>query len=144
MAHRYTFSSSNLKLFPRSLTIANGVEYGLARVNHDRRLVVLASAASPVPGAFEGECSEFAGNTLLVGPLNAHNVVLLRDQLTWLQPRPLGLKTSAGMGDRIGLATPGHSRAMRTAEGKIAPVFAQESIREKHFVRHLHPFLPAE
>jgi hypothetical protein len=34
------------------------------------------------------------------------------------------------MGDRIGLATPGHVRAMRTTQGKIAPIFAQQSIRE--------------
>ena len=26
----------------------------------------------------------------------------------WLRPRPLGTKTSAGLGDRLGLATPGH------------------------------------
>jgi hypothetical protein len=34
------------------------------------------------------------------------------------------------MGDRIGLATPGHVRATRKTEGKIAPIFAQQSIRE--------------
>jgi hypothetical protein len=43
---------------------------------------------------------------------------------------PLGLQASFGFGDRIGLATPGHVEAMRRAGGPIAPIFAQQSIRE--------------
>jgi hypothetical protein len=42
----------------------------------------------------------------------------------------LGLQPSFGFGDRIGLATPGHVRAMQTAGEGIAPIFAQQSIRE--------------
>jgi hypothetical protein len=34
------------------------------------------------------------------------------------------------MGDRLGLATPGHVRAVRAVGGEIAPVFAQQSMRE--------------
>ncbi|HSI34350.1 MAG TPA: tagaturonate epimerase family protein [Tepidisphaeraceae bacterium] len=45
-------------------------------------------------------------------------------------PVPLGLTPSFGFGDRIGLATPGHVEAMRRAGGSIAPIFAQQSIRE--------------
>lgn len=42
----------------------------------------------------------------------------------------LGLRPSFGFGDRIGLATPGHIEAMRRAGAGIAPIFAQQSIRE--------------
>jgi hypothetical protein len=42
----------------------------------------------------------------------------------------LGLQASFGFGDRIGLATPGHVEAMRRAGKGIAPIFAQQSIRE--------------
>jgi hypothetical protein len=42
----------------------------------------------------------------------------------------LGLATSAGFGDRLGVATPGHVRALRAAGGGIRPIFAQQSIRE--------------
>ena len=42
----------------------------------------------------------------------------------------LGLQPSFGFGDRIGLATPGHAAAMRTAGAGFAPIFAQQSIRE--------------
>jgi hypothetical protein len=42
----------------------------------------------------------------------------------------LGLQPSFGFGDRIGLATPGHVEAMKLAGRGIAPIFAQQSIRE--------------
>ncbi len=43
---------------------------------------------------------------------------------------PLGLAPSFGFGDRIGLATPGHVDAVRQSGTGIAPIFAQQSIRE--------------
>ncbi len=42
----------------------------------------------------------------------------------------LGLQPSFGFGDRIGLATPGHMEAMKRAGASLAPIFAQQSIRE--------------
>jgi len=46
------------------------------------------------------------------------------------QPTTLGMTPSFGFGDRIGLATPGHIAAMKRAGRGIAPIFAQQSIRE--------------
>lgn len=51
-------------------------------------------------------------------------------ELPTLRPVPLGLEPSFGFGDRTGLATPGHVRAMQRAGGGILPIFAQQSIRE--------------
>jgi len=42
----------------------------------------------------------------------------------------LGLQPSFGFGDRLGLATPGHVEAMKRCGAGIAPLFAQQSIRE--------------
>lgn len=42
----------------------------------------------------------------------------------------LGLAPSFGFGDRIGLATPGHVRAMQRSGQGILPIFPQQSIRE--------------
>ena len=42
----------------------------------------------------------------------------------------LGLTPSFGFGDRIGVATPGHIASMRQAGQGIAPIYAQQSIRE--------------
>jgi hypothetical protein len=130
MTHPYLLRSMNLSISPRSLATKDGVEYGVTQTDQGPRVVLLAPASSTTLTAFKGERFEAGENTLLVGPLDQHNAGSLRAQLSWLQPRPLGLKTSAGMGDRIGLATPGHVRAMRMTNGKIAPVFAQQSIRE--------------
>ncbi|MFA5873928.1 MAG: tagaturonate epimerase family protein [Anaerolineales bacterium] len=121
-------SLSNLNIFPRSLVNQDGVEYALAQTTTGLQLVMLADPAAHA--GFEGECFELAGKTLLIGPCNLQNAAALRARLDWLQPGLLGLRTSAGMGDRVGLATPGHVRAVRAAGGKIAPVFAQQSIRE--------------
>jgi hypothetical protein len=43
---------------------------------------------------------------------------------------PLGLAPSFGFGDRLGVATPGHVASLKRAGGSIAPIFAQQSIRE--------------
>jgi hypothetical protein len=43
---------------------------------------------------------------------------------------PLGLAPSFGFGDRLGFATPGHVAALRRAGQGVAPIFAQQSIRE--------------
>jgi hypothetical protein len=42
----------------------------------------------------------------------------------------LGMQPSFGFGDRTGLATPGHVESMQRAGSGIAPIFAQQSIRE--------------
>ena len=124
---------SRLKFFPRSLVSHDTAEFGLADSDAGPRLAILTVADNATRlQAFEGEHSALAmldGHTLLIGPLSPRNAAALRDQLSWLKPRVLGLRTSAGLGDRLGLATPGHVRAIRAA-GSIAPIFAQQSIRE--------------
>jgi tagaturonate epimerase len=59
----------------------------------------------------------------------------LRELFPWLRPRRLGLRRSFGFGDRLGIATPGHVRALRAAGGDLAPIFAQQSIREMERTR---------
>jgi hypothetical protein len=124
------FKDFNLQVDPRSVVSTPEADYGLAETKNGRRLAALAGTESPALRALEGESSEIAGRTLLLGPLSPRNAAALRSKLPWLQPRLWGLRTSAGLGDRLGLATPGHVRAVRAAGGSIAPIFAQQSIRE--------------
>jgi hypothetical protein len=119
---------SNLDLFPYSLTEQGNVEYGLARTSAGRMLAIVADPA--VLAGFEGETSELAGKILFLGKCSSKNAATLRARLTWLQPGLVGMRTSAGLGDRLGLATPGHVRAVRATGGKVVPFFAQQSIRE--------------
>jgi hypothetical protein len=78
---------------------------------------------------------------LCLCPTTYANAVALHGALDFTKPRTLGLATSAGCGDRLGLATPGHVRSVRKtlrhptevgASGQvgIAPIFTQQSIRE--------------
>ena len=114
--------------YPDSLSEAEGTTFCLVREegNHTKFLGVMGNADGFVDGR------EAAGGVRLF-PLSAENARALRQRLPWLNPRPLGLQTSAGFGDRLGLATPGHVKAMREtrgAVGAIAPIFAQQSVRE--------------
>ena len=118
-----------LDLISDSSVVQDGVEYVLTRTAGGMRLAVLADSAQGLDG-FEGERSEMGGRALLVGPLDARNADALRRRLSWLRPQLLGLRTSAGLGDRLGLATPGHVRAVRAGGGGIAAIFPQQSIRE--------------
>jgi tagaturonate epimerase len=113
----------------RSVVGVDDAELGLAPGEKGDRLAVLARSRSSL-ARFEGDVGAFEDRWLLVGPTSARNLTELRGLLPWLTPRPLGLRRSFGFGDRLGLATPGHIRALRAAGQGLAPLFAQQSIRE--------------
>src|SRR5690606_11285711 len=76
-------------------------------------LVALAAAGDPVLGRFEGTAADTGdGFQVLEAERSPANAAALRAVLGNLQPVPLGLATSAGFGDRLGLATPGHALAL--------------------------------
>jgi len=112
-----------------SLVSAGDAEFGMTREEMPR-LAILAQRGSRSLASFEGEASARGNGTLLLCPTSARNAAALRESFPWLEPRTLGVGTSAGLGDRLGLATPGHVRAVRAAGGNLAPIFAQQSIRE--------------
>ncbi len=122
---------TKLHVHASSITQQGEVTYALGEPKPGtRQLVLLAPPASRVLEQFAGEASAVGDQTALIGPLEPHNAAALRSQLSWLNPVTLGLGTSAGLGDRLGIATPGHLRAVREAGGQIAPIPAQQSIRE--------------
>ncbi|MGD2207201.1 MAG: tagaturonate epimerase family protein [Anaerolineae bacterium] len=111
---------SGLSIYPQSVSETDESTYFLARGPEGKVL--------GISGDSTGFVGEKQGDVLLC-PLTPANAAALRERLSWLRPQPLGLATSAGCGDRLGLATPGHARAGR-AVGGIAPIFAQQSMRE--------------
>lgn len=123
-----TLAKSSMNIIRTSLVVNGEKEFALAQFSEGRRLVVHCDPADGIN--FDGESSELLGKTVFVGPLSHTNADFLRSHLKWTNPSLLGLKTSAGMGDRIGLATPGHIRAVRATGSIIAPNLAQQSIRE--------------
>jgi len=124
-------SVPSLDLLPQSLTATDSAEWALARIRGGLRLVMLVPRSNAsLLSDFEGEVEDRADQKLLIGPTSPQNAAALRAHISWLRPKSLGLRTSAGMGDRLGLATPGHVRAVRAVGGDVAPIFAQQSIRE--------------
>ncbi len=114
---------TGLAVYRKSLVDFDGTTYILVRdKDGDKKLGVQGDTIG-----FEGARHSASG--VLLCPLTSVNAATLRSRLPWLRPVTLGLQTSAGCGDRLGLATPGHVRAMRRAEN-IAPILAQQSMRE--------------
>jgi tagaturonate epimerase len=126
----WQFFPESLHLQPQSWVIGEQAAYALAEVGGRQSLAVVAPAGSHSFHGLTGDLSSYRGRTLCVGPLSSENAAYLRSRLPWLKPQALGLRTSVGLGDRLGLATPAHVRTLRFVGGDLAPIFAQQSIRE--------------
>ncbi len=126
---------SGLQVYPRSITAAQQSLLFLGKQGDEKYLGVLGSKEDGVGSkgvSFAGESRPVTGEgrelSLLICPTTAANAAALRALLPFLVARPLGLRKSAGCGDRLGLATPGHIRAIR--HSSMAPILAQQSMRE--------------
>ena len=116
--------------YPESQVSYGGATYWLERSSGGvKRLVAVADEESTFD-RFAGTVETVDGRVRLVAENTAANALALRSALPWLTPSRIGLHTSAGFGDRLGLATPGHVRALNAVGAPIRPVFAQQSIRE--------------
>ena len=119
------------KVHPRSITPLRRSLIFLCTNAEGKRLGIVSSA----PGLID-EPKGSEDQLLLEGlrvrmrtvQTTARAATRLRGLLPHLNARPLGLKRSAGFGDRLGLATPGHVRSVRKTN--LAPIFAQQSVRE--------------
>ena len=121
---------------PASLVRYDGAAFWYESQGQERWLSILAGSDHQALGRFKGALESFRdGYSILRCRANLENGRTLRSALPWLQPTPLGLATSAGFGDRLGLATPGQVHALQRVlaevpDSAIAPIFAQQSIRE--------------
>jgi len=125
-------SAIGMEVYPSSIAARDGVIFALARDGLEKRLVVLGKDEGPVLQRFTGSARKVVtdGVELFVRicPTDHRNATGLREFLPYTAPRLVGLATSFGFGDRLGLATPGHVRAARGSG--VVPIFAQQSIRE--------------
>jgi len=122
---------SKTAIYPPSIVVKDGLLYFLSRKEGERLLGVLSFSRQKLVDFQEEESSVSAERKTLflkLCPLVHANALALRRTLEFLQPRLVGLRTSVGLGDRLGLATPGHARAAR--DRGLAVFFVQQSIRE--------------
>jgi len=122
---------ADLGVYPRSISARGCVLFFLGRGETAKYLGVVHAGAA-LAGEFTGEARDITLDgrtlTLTLCPTDHANALALRRALPFTAPVTLGLRKSVGCGDRLGLATPGHVRAVR--KGNMAPIFAQQSIRE--------------
>src|SRR4051794_6923565 len=116
--------------YPESRVSYGGATYWLERAADGTKRLVAVADDGRVFDRFAGTVETVDGKVRLLAETTADNALALRSALPWLTPTRFGLHTSAGFGDRLGLATPGHVRALKAVGAAIRPVFAQQSIRE--------------
>jgi len=125
--------SGGLRIYPESIATTGEAIFFLGKKGTLPFLGIAFKGRNSTAANFIGdegsiglEGQEFTLKLCLADHANA---AALRAALPYTAPRVLGLRKSAGCGDRLGLATPGHVRAVRQFSG-IAPIFAQQSVRE--------------
>ena len=112
-----------MSIYPASVWQVGKATYFLGRRGNEKFI------GSVGQGGIVGSRLVMAGEfPVIVGPANSVNAIVVRSNLPWTAPKCLGLATSIGLGDRLGLATPGHIRAVRNSG--LVPILAQQSIRE--------------
>jgi hypothetical protein len=112
-------------LFPASCCRVENDELALGRVEGAAVLLVMGTNSA----GFEGVPVAAGQSPLWFCPQSHENAVRLRRALPFTAPSSLtGLDTTFGVGDRLGIATPGHLRVFKRF--RVAPVLAQQSLRE--------------
>ena len=124
-----------VKVYTSSVLHEDGCVFLLIREKSERKLVILhLQTGSDI------SCGDFVAEEngelkieerifrYQVCPCDHLNASLLRERFSFTRPQVMGLTPAIGMGDRIGLATPGHIRAAK--KFGVFPALAQQSIRE--------------
>jgi len=125
-----------VKIYKTSIVKDGELTFLLIREGQKRKLVIigptesLGEASKEFTAEEEGGLNTEEGETLgyRICPCSHRNIEALRRRFPYTKPKVIGLAPAIGMGDRIGLATPGHIRA--AVRFGVFPVLAQQSIRE--------------
>lgn len=118
------------RIYPQSFRQVNGLLYGMVRSDRGKKLVVVGNKELLLKDPFHGTIYHDPLPIKICDP-SRENTLSLMECFPFTKPvSVLQFPTTLGTGDRLGLATPGHLRAIR--KFKVRPVLAQQSIRENH------------
>ncbi|NLT39194.1 MAG: hypothetical protein GXX89_01880 [Clostridiales bacterium] len=110
-------------IYPKSIHRSEDGVIFMARIDTGDVLV------APASSGFEGQSFPAGDRTYVAAGLSHSNAAVLRGLFPFTAPAPvLKHPRTLGVGDRLGIAAPGHIRAFE--EYDAYPVFAQQSIRE--------------
>ena len=108
----------------RSLRVGENALAGILEQGGKERMFALATPeAAEHFSELAGERESVEGYVRILADVGMGNLSGLLRAFPALRPVPLGLAPSFGFGDRIGLATPGHVRAMQDKGAGITPIF---------------------
>jgi hypothetical protein len=123
-----SFPVDLLKIYPRSFCPKNGLWYGLIRTSEAVKLAVMGERSHVLRDSFRGDCYH-RSSSLKLCDLSRENTECLTDLFPYTKPTSLrSHPMTIGAADRLGLATPGHIRAIRKFQAH--PVLAQQSVTE--------------
>lgn len=113
-----------VKVYEKSYIVEGNVH--LLMVKNDGEKFILATGEGALFDELIGTDVEGKGK---VCPLSHENRIVLNKYFDWTVPQAFGTEVATiGLGDRLGIASPGHIETVR--EHNIKPVLAQQSIRE--------------
>ena len=114
-------------VYPRSIQCVGNAIVMLVRDDFGKSLVTVGD--DPAVNELQGSEVIMNNKRVRICPLTNENCKIIRSIFPYTNPQPhQGHKITIGLGDRLGLASPGHIQTIR--ELNVFPVLAQQSIRE--------------
>lgn len=114
-------------VYPRSIQSVGNAFAMMARDETDKVLVTVGE--DDALRRLSGSESFMNDKKVKACPLTNENCKIMREIFPYMNPVPhKGHKITVGLGDRLGLASPGHIDTIRDLD--VFPVLAQQSIRE--------------
>ena len=118
----------NYGIYPTSLAYVDNTDVMMADLGSEDAIISYGDDLG-----FIGEQFEVNGKLCVEAPLTWQNGCILRKLFPYTAPiRALHADRSFGAGDRLGIATPGHLRALKKYDA--LPVLAQQSMRELNLI----------
>ncbi len=118
-----------VKIYHQSLQKAGESCYIMVKTLAGRSIICFGAARNrklygdTIPVTCNGEKIK-----VQICPCIHENADVIRRLFPWIAPQYIGQRSSFGAGDRLGLASAGHLRALKKYQ--ISPVLAQQSVRE--------------
>ncbi|HTP57507.1 MAG TPA: tagaturonate epimerase family protein, partial [Spirochaetia bacterium] len=134
-------SGDDAWIYRRSVRMQDGILYFISARAGKKSLCLVGER--PFSSPFQGETTRTGGFSIQEAGFSPHNAGRLHEIFPFTAPVSLrGRMTTLGCGDRLGLATPGHIRAVRGYAA--APVLAQQSVRELTLTQRTFPGIVAD
>ncbi len=131
--HRFFTTDKKPHVYPKSITISNNHSFFIARSGHEKNCYIVFTRGNDSLArkfsSHSNKVKQIENETFIMCcPLNHENALVIQELFDFTRPVLIGTENSFGFGDRLGLANPGHVRAI--AGTTLKPIFAQQSIRE--------------